>query len=586
MDLIKKERIINLILILDCILIVFSVIGFYNTRPNGYEVSLYTSIPIYIWAMWYGVVISNLIISVYAINIRGLRKKYWYFALLLLSICGMIFTSLPIIRKYTFWGRGDPVSHRQWIDVILSTGHSPEGLIYPISHEWIVETFYLTGISPEVLLLFFNIFLIIPAILSLYLLATVFLTSTSQKNMYVIYLIVMFTSMGVYFFPTTLANKIYPLIVWLFLMCIGGRSNRIPEFTLLLFIMIVLAVPFHPNVVMALMVVFATLGAYAKFSSGVTKKTVLTRDPVTIIALLSITFIFWISQFYLFYHTVAKVIDAIVTETRETALSSLTSNIELAVNYGYSPLEMFLKTYGNSLIIFLYAVVAFFVLLERVKSDKSAYKLLSLCLPIFAFFVITGLMYLVDLGFGPDRMFNYGVGLCVILMVFVFDILSQKSLRILNQTLKIGFLIIIFSLVLMNGLMVMTYYPSPFLLKPNDQFTQSEEDGVMWFTTHTQGAKTVIFMTLGEYMKRNGYVVTHPPYHFNYSNSNYAGTSFSSDQYMILNKLDRLQYVDVLPRMAQYRWYLSDFSRLPLDSSVDRYYTNGETEVWYIHALS
>ena len=144
---------------------------------------------------------------------------------------------------------------------------------------------------------------------------------------------------------------------------------------------------------------------------------------------------------------------------------------------------------------------------------------------------------------------------------------------------------IFFSLVLMNGLMVMTYYHSPVLLTSNDQFTQSEEDGVTWFTTYTQETKDVIFISLGEYMRRNGYVVTYPPYHFNYNNSNYLGTSFSSNRYLILNKLDRLLYVDVLPQMAQYRWYLSDFAQLQLDSSVDRCYTNGETEVWYVHAM-
>jgi len=33
-----------------------------------------------------------------------------------------------------------------------------------------------------------------------------------------------------------------------------------------------------------------------------------------------------------------------------------------------------------------------------------------------------------------------------------------------------------------------------------------------------------------------------------------------SDQYMILNKLDRYLYTEVWPEMAQYRWYSSVFS--------------------------
>jgi len=172
-------------------------------------------------------------------------------------------------------------------------------------------------------------------------------------------MIVTFSGMGIYFFPSTLANKIYPLIVWLFLLCIGGRLNRIPELTLLLSIMIILIVPFHPNPTMALVVIFVTLGACSKYSSIITKENVLTKNPVLFVALLSIVFIAWISQFYLFYQTLSAVAGVIKGEIKESALYSLRQNIDYATTYGYSPLEMFLKTYGNSLITLIYAMIAF-----------------------------------------------------------------------------------------------------------------------------------------------------------------------------------------------------------------------------------
>jgi len=103
-------------------------------------------------------------------------------------------------------------------------------------------------------------------------------------------------------------------------------------------------------------------------------------------------------------------------------------------------------------------------LLKQIKSGKdiNAYRIFSLSLPIIAFFTLTALMYLVDLGFGPERMFGYGIGLCAILMIFVLDIIGRKSLKILNHTIKLGPAVIFFSFILMNSLMVMTYYSSPF----------------------------------------------------------------------------------------------------------------------------
>jgi hypothetical protein len=49
---------------------------------------------------------------------------------------------------------------------------------------------------------------------------------------------------------------------------------------------------------------------------------------------------------------------------------------------------------------------------------------------------------------------------------------------------------------------------------------------------------------------------------------------------------DRLQYVEVDPEVAQYRFYASDFDRLEDDPSVDKLYANSGLEVWYIHPVS
>jgi hypothetical protein len=52
---------------------------------------------------------------------------------------------------------------------------------------------------------------------------------------------------------------------------------------------------------------------------------------------------------------------------------------------------------------------------------------------------------------------------------------------------------------------------------------------------------------------------------------------------LILNQPDRLQYVELYPQMAQFRFYPSDFARLEDDTTLDKVYLNGGLDVWYIH---
>jgi hypothetical protein len=76
------------------------------------------------------------------------------------------------------------------------------------------------------------------------------------------------------------------------------------------------------------------------------------------------------------------------------------------------------------------------------------------------------------------------------------------------------------------------------------------------------------------------------PYHFGYNNSSSLSTSYDRDVYLGLTQRDKSIYVDVLPEMAEFRWYPSDFEKLAHDQGVDKLYTSGGMDVWYVHALT
>jgi len=139
-------------------------------------------------------------------------------------------------------------------------------------------------------------------------------------------------------------------------------------------------------------------------------------------------------------------------------------------------------------------------------------------------------------------------------------------------------------------------------LAVNDQVTRSEIEGMRWFfdkkdTTIAISSNYVIpyryadFLLTSDYKQHRRDIVSerdrvYPPYHFNYDTQNMLGESYTEDIYMVLSKLDELVYAEVFPQIAEYRFYLSDYERLEQDRSVDKLYSNGGLNVWYIHHLA
>lgn len=53
---------------------------------------------------------------------------------------------------------------------------------------------------------------------------------------------------------------------------------------------------------------------------------------------------------------------------------------------------------------------------------------------------------------------------------------------------------------------------------------------------------------------------------------------------MVITKLGRLLYTKLWPKLAELRFYESDFEKLNYDISVDKLYSNGGMDVWKIHS--
>jgi hypothetical protein len=211
--------------------------------------------------------------------------------------------------------------------------------------------------------------------------------------------------------------------------------------------------------------------------------------------------------------------------------------------------------------------------------------------PLLTLALFLLLFYSLYVGFSPARLVKYAAMLSVPFVGYVIYELVRRSMT-RQLWARIGFSIMVVLLALITVNSVLIAYWSPYRLLPNDQPILSEPDGFKWLSTYRNTGLGLVTLTvlvdrLVTLLPAAGGItkdVSQVPYHFNYPERSLLGASYSEDRYMLLNTHDRLQYTELFPRMAPYRFYPSDFDRLDNDSSLDKIYSNRGMEVWYIHA--
>lgn len=144
-------------------------------------------------------------------------------------------------------------------------------------------------------------------------------------------------------------------------------------------------------------------------------------------------------------------------------------------------------------------------------------------------------------------------------------------------------------------------YPSPYILSANWQITRTEITGMDRFFHNKDIATPITGITIPpgrfahfiltlEERRQHKHIPLHiteelrVPHHFGYTEHSTLGEWYASDTYLLLNKQDRLLYVEVFPEIEHLRYSPSEFEKLEQDPSVAKLYSNGGFDVYYIYA--
>jgi len=558
---------------------IFSIL-IYTSELIGYTISMYTSIPPLYWILFFIPLVIGIANSVFLIATKY-NPILLFETILLMFITRLIFSCLPILKGISMWGTGDPVTHLYEFNVILNTGHFASGLYYPISHVLLSCVTIITNSDLQYIFLRSNYILFIPAILGVYLLARELFQNKTQVMLYIIITFALISGFGM-FFPISNAYSIAPLFIFLFLKASKTDTFNSKTYMLLSILFCILYIPFHPHAVACLIIIFCTFLLFEKCSKYYAiPEFIKSNYSAIIILLLGILFFAWYSSFGMFKIGILKIADSFSVSYNPSQFDSLLNTASTASSYGYNPIEYGLRTYYSLIIILFFTLIALYFIYRDWQHGVKKYTLLILYPSIAIFISITILLYIGKYdGYGPERFLGFATLFGFFAMIYALHQLffgQAKSNRVYFLKIVILFLFIL-------GWCSMNFavsYPSPFTLSWSPQYVESDKVSIDWIKANSINFD-VNSITLQLVLQRNGIGIHYAPFHFNYNSKPHLGSSFDKYQYLLINKLDQILYIELFPNLAKDRWYSHDFLRLDNDFSVNKIHTVGETNIWLI----
>ena len=610
-----SERVQKIVLITEFAFLIYALIVAWNTPSTGYEPSIYSATPLVLWIAVISAMIVGIIIVIMS-DPDALPEKsnLWKYGFSLILFCYAICLSLFILRGYFMYDiSGDAASHLGWIYQIIKNGQVPPDLFYPIAHIFLSE---ISLVSTLDLVFLHKIIPFIFALLSVGFIYIFIRALSSNKIEPLIAAIISctFSSVGWYlaFTPNLLANLFFPLV--LFLLYKYVRSSNI-GWKILFVITLILYPVFHPLPAIFIGIILLTLWIpkrVDKFLKEFREKNQVHPDSNGLkiklarpFMILFIWFFSWYSLFYVWGYSVSQIYNGLMTAEGgkgPAKITSLTNQLSYAQGYGYNVIEIFLKQYGNLLLLFILSVITFFILWKIAFRDQKPGDIFSVSLyaPWAVLIVVIPALFIVNLTFGPLRMLFFQTILEIVFVAFLISFIlhqgkESKKPGIAGLT-KIGVIVLMVGL-LLSGLL--TLYPSPYNLTPSYQTTRQEVSGMTFYLEYrnTSVPASGIDINLNRYidllltpekkhtLQRIGIGVlkgTKTQWHFGYDTFTSIASTYDREMDLIIQQTDKALYVDYYPSMAKYRYTPQDFERLNYDPGASRVYSNGEFDLYKV----
>ncbi|MXR52988.1 hypothetical protein GRX03_15420 [Halovenus sp. WSH3] len=574
---------------LGCLLAAVGIV-LQTPDPTQYEISIYEGYPGHFWLLLVGAFVLGGLTIVASAAVP--EDRTWVFGTALLLLTNALFLLLPLVRGYMLYGHADPMSHIGYVRDIVSSGSVGDN-IYPPMHLLVMAVSEATGAD------LFTIGLAVPLVFAaVYFVGMyyvlVYLFDSRRRVLFGLpfVLLPILGDAHVSLRPYDLSLLFLPVVFYLFF---KSQRSPTPSTRIAFVVALVTLLLYHPLTALFLVGIFS-LYFVARIVPGIDDRY---STPTNFISLSAVIFLAWYSNFT---GIITRFNSAYYTlfgpETGEAPVDTYAATAEEASPPLIDILREAIALYGVAFSVFtlgfLFLAVGSILFVRRRYSPTSYTVMLGATLAVFSF---GGLCFLlVDLIVPPSRPFQIAKIGAVVLAGQLFYLLADRVSwpTVGSRTgVRLFFLV---AIVVLAGLSVVTFYPSPYGTADNPQVTEMELSGSEWITTHGNTDNQLGGIELSHrrfHHAQNGVDAPLPfsraviPARFNYTERPSLGASYSEDAYLTVTRRGRILYPELFPGYRDdWRYTPSDFARLERDRTVDRIYDNGDYNQYRIRGTA
>lgn len=601
MIIVKNYHIKEIFTLISIVSLDIGILSIFLTIPSqGYEISIYTNLPFFFIFFTLSFCLSSLII------IRAIKSRIidylFKINVFLIFFLNFVLLMLPLIRGYAFYDKHDGMTHFGYIIDILNSGHIGISNYYPILH-------LLSAILSEIgnisnifaIRQFFTSFFYLFFILFVYLLVKKI--SKSQIDSYYAFILAAVpVYIGSYtnFAPTEIFFFMIPFFLYLIFLTLLNYDFKVKFVLILGFLPIAYT---HPEIIVFLGLVSVIILLIPIFSKNYCDLNFFNRKkPVIPFLFILISFVSWYYYFFPFSLQIRRIIATLEGQYINSpySLNVISNTLMRAQLSWFDTMDLIIKNFGAVLIyqIIAYIIIFYLFIYLLIHKEKINEYLLFFSLLVLIYSAITIFTLFFDIVIFYQRTYKYVIFSSVILIA-LFLTYKGKSFRDTKTIGKYYYGFFYFFLVLAIVISIFNIFPSPITKTYNSQVTAMEFNCARWLVVIGDRNIEIYdpFFSFGRFVNAiegtdnslqidREYIIDiynekrTPPEHFNYRLYSYFGYSIKNDKYFIINKLLKVFYSDLWPKVARYTE--GDFNRLENDKTCNKIYFNGEVEVQLI----
>jgi len=600
----RTDRRYKAVLTIGYLAITVAVLGAFLSPATDYELDIYAATPTVFWLGLGVAVATSLFVSFYA------PRGYLSTASLVLGGSSMLAASaLPLMRGYVYIGTGDAMTHLGWVRDIINTSFSPFGLFYPGLHTVSIAFHRLVGFSPNRSIMFF----VLCVIAAYFVFVPLCVRSITGQDgpmligVFAAFLVLPLNQVATHYsaHPITDTVLLSPIVLYVLVQYLlaspdpdadarPGAFDSIPTVSLLLAVVSIAVVLYHPQQAANTIILFGTISAvqFAAHRYGASGRIRAHRTLYGQTTFLVIAFFVWAGSrdtFRRAFGTILTEIAGLVLEGSDDAAQIVQQRGGSLSAIGASATELFLKLFFVSA---LFAALVALLMLISLLGDNDQFDpdttgllryfsvgLIVLVPYSFAFFVgVASNLFFRNLGFIMAIATILGAIAIHRYVAALSEMVAPERIR-LATVMVLGFMLVLSTAVL---------FPSPYIFQASGHVSDDRMSGYQTAFEHQNDSVDIYSVREGPWRFRDAIAGVENVDSSRYSDQGYYGDNIThlrdlspEDRYFLYTGASVAEEIEVF---RQLRFSSEQFGSLSRQPGVSRVQTSDEVFLYYVNS--